>query len=721
VDLKKIASKLIWVLLISFLSPVGLAQEQMEVKEIVIEGNKLVSLEEIKGAIPFKVGDLITEEELEEGRLSIGKLGYFRDVEWDYIRVEEGIKVIYRVFENPPVKEIKIVGNEKYDHSFKLFGIKIPLVQQIIKTDRLIEILKEKGVEKGKILNLNSLKEGLDAILEEYQKKGYVLVGFGEIRPEEEIFIEIIERKIESIEVTGLQEVPKEIAFDLIRIPLLVPAKIVPIQQSALRINRSIYFEAIGLEDISFEEGSAKDKVKMIWNLKERKLLPQPQEIKGIEFVGYTVYSEEELKEALGELPEGLVNNYQLLTALKGIHELYLEDGYTLVKLSAEEFDQDQGMLVVRISEGVIDSIEIMGNERTKDYVILKEIKLSPGEVFNEIPLQESYRNLVGLEYFEDVQMDFEEVDSKIKLVVKVIEREKLGTFSGALSYAEGGIVGKLSVSWKNLFGTGQDISLSYDRGLVGGAIANWNLEYNTHALKDYDFFRINFFNRFESGTEEEREYTITRTGGEISLGYPLGAGTQITLARRYEGFRKCFEEECDPPGITDSVTIGVQNDDRDNPLFPTQGGLRSAQVEQAGGFALGTEFTKLFFTLTQHFPTLQDQNIAFRFQGGVGFSLPGHERFLLGGPTTIRGMQGASTDKIFFMNAEYRVKLIEEVSIALFFDGGMGEGVEVMRSFGLDFRVRTPLGLVRFIVAWPQKDGFEIAPVFSFAFGPMF
>jgi outer membrane protein assembly factor BamA len=484
----------------------GVQTEGMKVERIKIEGNKHITVDEIKKAIKFKVSDLVTEDDIKSSSQRILDLGYFQRVIPDYRDLDGGIEVIYRVEENPLIKGIEITGNEQYGEGLNLFGLKIPFTSPILKTDRILEILKDHGIEEGEVLNVKRLQKGLMAILDEYQKKGYTLIRIGDVKLGERLKIQLIEGKIERIEIVGVDQKLEEIAREMIRIPLNKPVRIQTIQASLQRINNSIYFEKSGPSDISFSEGSALDKLIMTWTLRERKLLEEPAVIKEIRFSGATVYSPEQLAQALGPLSQGEVDNFQLLQALQGAYDLYHQNGYTMMDLANGGLDA--GVLTLNISEGIINDIIIQGNERTKDYVIRRKLLMKPGDVFNEGPLRDSYRNLQKLGYFKSIDIGFQEAGpGRIDLVLIIEEKKNLGSFNGALSYAGGGLVGKLTLSWKNMFGTGQDLSLGYDRSLLGKSQANWHLDYNTSVFfPKYDFFKISLYQKTESGEEGQGE-----------------------------------------------------------------------------------------------------------------------------------------------------------------------------------------------------------------------
>lgn len=273
--------------------------------------------------------------------------------------------------------------------------------------------------------------------------------------------------------------------------------------------------------------------------------------------------------------------------------------------------------------------------------------------------------------------------------------------------------------------------SLVFNREAWERSVIDHQLRYNRNSLFTKNrFMGAAFYQRTSTGSEsadgEEHYYTINSVGEEAFIGYPLGGNNQLTLSQRYERFHKCFREmgECEAPGTTSSVTIGLTNDDRNSDVFPTEGGIRSISLEQAGAFTSGTRFTKLTFTLAQHFPTSKDQNIALRLHGGLGFSLPSQERFRLGGVNTIRGIPTFGTNKFVLLNAEYQARLVgEDIAGALFIDLGFGEDMVLQKSFGLEFKMVIPyVSQARLILSWPFIEG-EVDgwPKLDFGFGYTF
>jgi len=781
--------------------------ELATVVEIEIEGNEHVDTGKILAALPFGEGDEISlPDDLLRAELALRELGLFREVFYDYRRKGGGIVAIFRVVENPVIKEIVIEGNRDWNEDRRLhipllgLNLRWPFVDYLVTDERMLEILKEHGIEPGKVLNTAKLKEALGigerggcaqsppqpSICGEYQSKGYFLfaIDLENLQLGERLVISVIEGVIESIEIRGVEEPIKgEILKMLQDIPLLRPVKLQQLQGALQRVSESIYLEPLGPQDVAFPPGSRPDRVVLQLTLRERRILESPQRIKEIKLTGNTVFSAEELLSRV-KLPEGEVDNYQLLKALQGIYRLYRKDGYMLVKLAKQKLSD--GVLTLKIDEGRISQIEIRqngrltarlteqgleeiplepsaeappeeGSEGEQDFllelitslseflgsilgtaradgslphthpeIIVKELELRPGQLANQFKLADSYRKLLDLGYFEEVNFDFRPLASgEFVLIVDVLERKKLGSLNGGFSISTEGLVGQLSVSGKNIYGTGQDISLQFDRGILGKAVTNWSFDYQSRLLlKGYDYFRLNLFNN----TSREREpevHLLNRVGAEASLAYPW-EDVQVVFSLRHETFTKEFEGE-EPKvehGLTNSLALEVNHDDRNNPIFATRGGIRSIRLERAGLFALGTEFTKLHATFIQHFPTFEDQNVAVRLIAGLGIGLEDdpQEQFLLGGPTTLRGIETIRTPSMALLNLEYRVQLLPGIlSMALFLDVGGSSPFELKRSIGIEWRVTAPyIGPVRLAFAWPITDKIEYFK-FEFGFGTFF
>ena len=626
------------------------------------------------------------------------------------------------------------------------------------------------------------------SICHEYQNKGYTLVGFNQIQTGETLRIGIVEAVIESIQVQGVEGPFKTKAEEMLSgIPTDRPPKQETIQQAVQAINESIYFR---IQGVAPQQGSAPDKLQLAVRLSPRTLIDQPQKIQAVQFEGASAFSEAELQSRL-RWPEGEVSNYKLLEALEDIYRLYQDDGFMMATFTRQSLEngvltlnieegrieeiaiQQNGYDTARITpergleelpvdasrdgsspssdvdrpaSGDQDGLKSTMNSfatmlgqffgtattsdlpRTEPQIIRTQLTFEAGDLVNQFRLQESYRRLLQLEYFGTVNYNFERLDSGgVRVIIMVEEKQKTGSLNGGFSVSGDGLVGQLSLSGKNLYGLGQDVSVSVDRGVVGKASTNWNLDYQGRMLvPGTDSLNVNLYNKTsQESSSDDGKYWLQRLGGEVSLSVPISGDAKTEVGLRQEWVTKeLLEQEAVSPehSRVSVASLAFNQDDRNNPQFATRGGRREISMERAGLFGLGDTFTKVQGTVVQHWPTIDDQTVALRLVGNVGSELPSQEEFTLGSSTTVRGVPTVRGATVGFANLEYRILLepSANVSVAFFADIG-SNGDAWRRSVGVEGRVTAPyVGPLRLAMAWPITDRVETVKA-VFGFGTFF
>jgi len=696
----------------------------LTVAEIQVDGNTKIRTQEIRKAVPFHSGDEIIADDLKSASQAIFDLGWFSEVipEVD----EEGI-ILFHVVENPVVDKVEITGNVNKE-TIEILGLTLFRVR-IMPSDKIRRILRDHGVKKGEVLNNDSLDEGLQAVIDAYDKKGYTLIMVGKVVPGEILHIEIIEGRVTDNVITGLNTVPTEIAQEMIDLPVEECLKKVTIQQVLMRLKASVYFLNV---EVTPQQGVMPDSIRLVWTLSERTLIDAPVQIGGIDLEGITLFPAKIATASLKEVPQEPIDNYQLLQILQGLYDLYYRTGYIMVRFSVEEVEA--GLLHLRVEEGKIGEITLQGNDHTKGYVIIKNLGLKEGNILNQQRLAVTYQGLMSLGYFKSVNIVPEWSDGTVRLSVSVVENEKLGGINGSIAYSpkSGGLVGKLDYSQKNLLGTGQDLSFSYSRGLIEEQSAVWNIGYSTVSFFP-DFNRVGFDlyrKSEEKAIDEEEPQTFLTLGGRGSVSYPWADYTDLDLSYKHETILRGDDPLWHP---LDSVTVTLHFDDVNNPRFPTAGSRRRISLEKAGGFAAGTEFSKVdlqwihFSPVRVNLPFIaeRDQVLAVRLALGWGVDLPTSQAYDLGGPTTIRGVESSLVKQLCYTNVEYRLAVVEGLTATLFLDGGVDlDQVSLAgtkASFGLEFGVEAAGMYVRLDMAWVLGEEMSPVPQFDFAFGPMF
>jgi len=700
--------------LVAFVSFVAWGQT-FPVDRLEIVGNENVSTAEILAKLPFKVGDTVDREKVLAGAKALEDMGYFAQVTPE-VTVEEGKVVVrYRVVEYPKVKEIVIEGVSPEPKGGRTLWSWIQVwIGQILGPsqmyeNRVREILADHGVKTGQILNTKKLEEGLKAVLDEYQKKDIATVQVSQVIPGETLVIRFTELPVVANEVRGLVTVPVEEALKLIDVPVGEVGRISRIQESLSKLSRSVYFSQVKVSPEVVPEG-----VKLVWDLVERKLLQEPTPLQGIRVVGVTILPPDRVQALLGPLPQGNVSNLDVLRALSGLYNYYRREGYFLVDFLGKTVEN--GVLVVEVREGKLGRVEIKGATRTADWVILRVLGLRPGQILTEARLTVARQNLMSLGYFSDVTLNPSWADDEVLLTVEVKELEKLGSIQGSVSLSPetGGIVGNLSYSQKNLFGTAQDLSLTYSRGLAGSTEATWNLNYTGRSFPVFSTVSLGFYRK-----EEESRRTL---GGNLQVAYPLADYLNLTLGFTSEASVKLPSEPLPP---RNALSLGLVYDSRDNPFFPRNGQRTEATAEKAGTFAPGVEYLSLRLGTSRFWPLdLGDYRCALATRAMLqwGYDLPQDYWFTLGGVDSVRGAKKLSTDRLALINTEFRVELAQGAWFAPFFDFGVDLRTGTVKMApGLEVAVNLGGMFVRISASWPNDREPTWVPAFEFGMSPMF
>ena len=138
-----------------------------------------------------------------------------------------------------------------------------------------------------------------------------------------------------------------------------------------------------------------------------------------ITWVGNSKYSNNELDNLLGIEKGDIYDNTILQTRLLGspdsrdVHSKYLDNGYLFSQVTPVETEvrNDTIDLEIRIYEGQqarINKVTVIGNTKTNDHVIMREIRTKPGDLFNRSLIMRSQRELATLNYFDAEKLDID-------------------------------------------------------------------------------------------------------------------------------------------------------------------------------------------------------------------------------------------------------------------------------------------------------------------------
>ena len=179
-------------------------------------------------------------------------------------------------------------------------------------------------------------------------------------------------------------------SIDFYGIPEEVKAKLVPLLTEKTGDKVSVEgvrndVAALGgtgvFSQISPQFGAVKEGVTLTFRMVSNPVIHK------VTFEGNTVFSDDELRQILAVPKDSVLNFVQVSRNIKAIDDLYVQQGYILASIPDVTVTEN-GTLKVNIAEGKIEDIQIAGNEKTKDKVILRELRFKKGEPFNKFLAQ---------------------------------------------------------------------------------------------------------------------------------------------------------------------------------------------------------------------------------------------------------------------------------------------------------------------------------------------
>ena len=428
--------------------------------------------------------------------------------------------------------------------------------------------------------------------------------------------------------------------------------------------------------------------------------------------------------------------------------------------------------LVYDISEGKpfrIGQILPRGNTRTQDKVIIRELRLSPGDVYDSGKVQDAIERLRGTPLFSQVKITPVGTDPDQRDLLVEVEEARTATLTfGAGVNSNGGVAGNITYTQKNFDITNFPRSfsdLTNDRSFVGaGQTLRVSFEPGTTATNaSIRFTEPYLLDRPYSLTAEaylrnrEREnYDDDRLGGRVSLGHRFNDVYSGSVGLRAEDVdinhvsdkpiraTEILDEQGDH--TLTSVSLSARRDTTVGGLLPAKGNNTQLTWESVG--ALGGDYTFQKFTLSydQYFTLdsdLIDRKTILSLHGDAGYIVGGDpffERFYGGGINSIRGFafrgvsprSGPDDDRIggdFSLTgtAEISYPLYEEIVRGVVFTdvGTVEPDVEfgtIRSSIGTGVRISLPfLGQVPIAidVAVPiSKDSKDDVQIISFSLG---
>ncbi len=410
-----------------------------------------------------------------------------------------------------------------------------------------------------------------------------------------------------------------------------------------------------------------------------------------------------------------------------------------------------------------VESIVIEGNVKSKSIVILRELVLGPGDVFDLVRMKISKLRLENTRFFDDVNTTPQETNipgrRNLRVAVKEARTGNLTFGAGFSSVERVTVFAEISQANFDLFnrrslfqGDGQKFRLRLQLGSLSSEAV---LSFEEPWLFERELAMG--FSLYRTSSEYNSDYyTQIATGGEIYLRKRLFELVEGKVSYTYEVIGI---DDVDPiytglisAGDSTVSRLGFQllRDTRDKIINTTSGNRVEINTEMAGGFLGGDyDYYKLEFRGSQFYPLfdLQAQVLSIIARGGViesygnSTDVPYYYKYYLGGPYNLRGYEYNSISprdgdfliggKTYAMlSLEYSADIVSPIRFAIFYDAGFVNAkaydfnpADYHDNFGVGIRLfvaGAPLSLDYGIPLTSSKQA-NTGNQFNFSFGTRF
>jgi len=434
---------------------------------------------------------------------------------------------------------------------------------------------------------------------------------------------------------------------------------------------------------------------------------------------GNSVVSTEEILGFLLPLKGKPQNIAELNQAIAGIQDAYSSKGYILAHVDSVSDDPD-GTVNISVQEGKIGKILIAGNEKTKDFVIERNILTEPGSIYNENVLKEDLVRLYATQAFKDVTRDIEPGDEPdtYNITIKVEEQRTASVSIGGGIDTVTGLFGSAGIADNNFRGRGERIGLNALAG-TGIMLNDASIMRRMNMQAELSYFKPYFFNADTSlmnkiyyrdyGSYQVPLAIERRFGGEMTAAHRMKINKHMTstfslgaenvsvsegdfgkISALYNKYNIPISDRAKQleGGLFMSLSPALLYDTRDNATVTRKGTMASLRFdEEVGIIDFNKTHGKLTGMIKQYIPLGKKSSLSFTAKGGGkihGDNMPEVMAYRLGGPYTIRGfkMSGVGTGNSFFMgSAEFatpipfidrtRINFLNNVRLTAWVDAG--------------------------------------------------
>jgi outer membrane protein insertion porin family len=658
--------------------------EIIKIAKVSVVGNVATSENTILFTAGLREGQTITPADFPRAIKRLWQLGLFQDVQIKYDEEsDEGLSLSINVKENYILGQIVYKGNKKIK-------------------DRKFD--DEITLSKGQRIKPNTIRETKELIRNLYIDKGYLNVSISPqlSMPKGETILfggkgkELVRDIVFTIQENKKIKIDKIIfegneAFSDFRLRWQMKETK---QQSWYFFWRSsfdkkkfeddmslvsTFYRNKGYRDFQFISDSVQyssdgKKMNIVFTVNEG---PQ-YKYRNFSWEGMTLFNQEVLDRSLAlDIGENYSDEDFNMAVFSRVQGLYLDRGYIYSRIEpkitpVQKDSLDIHFVITENHKVYINQISIAGNTRTRENVIRRQLRVFPGDVYNQDLIARSYREVMMLNYFANAAPNILPLSEDKINIEFTVEEKPAGQASANMGYSQYyGLTGGGGLSLPNFRGKGQSFSFSYNEGINSGSQSTYMYQgYNVNRPKSRRA-SISFTDPMVNDTKNLLGASLgfdMRGGGSAMYYSPLETtsaygsivwgrifkwpddffrGTWRFMVRRrsYSGSQSDLDSYAGGKTKTDGISFvqTIRRDSRDHPEFPTIGSHFSLNSTLSGWILGGQEnFHKHTLTLDWFTPTFWKFVLMNSMKIGVIKDLPSrdgtlsyipfYDRFVMGG-----------------------------------------------------------------------------------------
>lgn len=510
--------------LLVFFFAVTVYAQTFRVSDIRVEGLQRVSAGTVFSALPIRVGDTLTQADIQSATRELFKVGYFSDVAIK----RDGDVLVLVIKERPAINKIELKGNKA------------------IKTENLMDSLKENNLSEGQIFQRATLEGITQALQREYVNQGRygasVKIEIEDMpRNQVKVLVKIDEgspSRIKMINIVGNTKYTEEELIDLFELKTTGMWSWISgndkynkeKMKGDLERLESWYMDRgylnFKIDSSQISLSPDKSKIFITVNITEGDIY----KISSVELAGDPAIDEEIIRRMILMQPGQIFSQILMTTSEEYVTKRLGNEGYTFAKVEGmpERNDTDKTVKITFFIEpgkrAYVNRVNFRGNTKTIDEVLRREMRQMEGGSANSAQIENSKVRLERLGFFKEVKVENKEVPGTSDQidVEYTVEEQPSGSMGLQVGYAQySGLLFSASIQQNNWFGTGKQVGFSFSHNRYQ---TSYNFNYNDPYFTPDGVSRgVNlYYTKSDYGSYNITPYSTNVYGGKLNFGYPI-------------------------------------------------------------------------------------------------------------------------------------------------------------------------------------------------------